>query len=78
MIGKAIKYMRRKVNLKQEVLAKKIDIARTTFAGYEQGYREPTFDTIEKIANECGYKIYFEDKKNNDKFELKDLDRKDI
>ena len=76
MIGKAIKNMRNNNNCKQEIIAKKVGIARTTYAGYEQGYREPPFDTIEKIANICGYKIYFES--NNEKFELKDLRRKDV
>jgi len=76
MIGKAIKHMRNNTKYNQEKLAKKINIARTTYAGYEQGYREPTFDTTEKIANICGYKIYFEN--DNEKFELKDLRRKDI
>ena len=78
MIWKAIKYMRKQADFKQEILAKKLDVARTTYAGYEQNYREPTFETIEKIANECGYKIYFENPNTEDRFELNDLKRKDV
>lgn len=68
--------MRNNTSFKQDVIANMIGVARTTYAGYEQGYREPTFETIEKIANICGYKIYFESDK--EKFELKDLKRKDV
>ena len=76
MIGKALKYMRKKLNYKQEVLARMLGISQQNLSRYEKNQRIVSFETIEKIANECGYKIYFESK--DDKFELKDLERKDI
>ncbi len=78
MLGKTIKYIRKTQNLNQEELGKLIGIARTTLAGYEQEYRSPTFDVIENIANACGYKIYFINEETNDKFQNKDIQRKDI
>ena len=35
------------------------------------------FDIIEKIANQCGYKIYFENEKNGERFQSKEIRRKD-
>ena len=78
MIGKALKYMRKTKKMKQSEISKIISVARNTISQYETETIQPTFDTIEKIANECDYNIYFENKKTKDKFELKDLNRKDI
>lgn len=38
-------------NLTQSDFSKKIDVARTTYAMYEQGHREPDYKTLQKIAN---------------------------
>ncbi len=76
MIGKAIKYMRNNKKLNQEQLSKIIDVERTTLSGYETERRNINFETIEKIANNCGYKIYFDNGK--ERFQVKDLERKDI
>ena len=76
MLGKALKYMRKKRGLNQKELAKILGIARTTVAGYEQEYREPTFTIIEEIAKICDFKIIFRHK--DEEFQLKDLSRKDI
>lgn len=76
MIGKALKYMRTRKSFKQEQIAKIIDVARNTVSQYENDAIQPTFDTIEKIANNCGYKIYFISE--DDKFQIKDLKRRDI
>lgn len=76
MIGKALKYMRIKKGLNQTQLAKILNIAQTTLSGYETKYSNPTFETIEQIANNCGYKIYFDN--GIEKFQIKDLERKDI
>ena len=76
MIGKALKFMRTNKELSQEDMAQIIGIDRTTLTGYETNRRNPTFELIEKIANKCGYKIYFDNGK--EKFQLKDLERKDI
>lgn len=76
MIGKIIKYMRKNKELSQEDLATLLQMNRTTLGNYETETRQPTFETIEKISNKCGYKIYFINEK--EKFQGKDLERKDV
>ena len=76
MIGKALKYMRKKKGYKQEVLAKTINISQQNLSRYENEQRIISFEMIEQIANKCGYKIYFDNGK--EKFQVKDLKRKDI
>lgn len=76
MIGKALKYMRNKTNLNQENLSKLINIGRSTLSDYEREKTDISFETLEKIANKCGYKIMFISK--DDRFQVKDLERKDV
>lgn len=78
MIGKTLKYMRVQKNIKQEFLAKKLGIERTTLSGYETERRQPDFDVIEKIARACGFEIYFINDKTGEKFKCTDIERKDI
>ena len=78
MIGESLKYMRKSNKMKQETLAKCLGISQQNLSRYENNQRIVSFDIIEALANECGYKIYFENMENHDKFELKDLERKDI
>ncbi len=78
MIGKILKTMRKKAQIPQNQLAKKCNIANTTLSGYESNYREPTFTTIEKIANECGYEIIFKNTTTNEILTSKNIDRKEI
>ncbi len=76
MIGKVIKYARKNKKLSQSELANLLEMNRTTLGNYETELRQPTFETLEKILNQCDFKIYFERK--GEKFEAKDLERKDI
>lgn len=78
MIGKTIKYLRVKKGFKQDDLARELGIARTTLSGYELETRQTSFETMEKIADKCGYDIYFVNKKDSSKFKMSDLERKDI
>lgn len=78
MIGKALKYMRKNQNLKQDNLTKSLNISQQNLSRYENEQRIVSFDTIEKIANVCGYEIYFINKKTKEKFTIKELNRKDI
>lgn len=78
MIGKALKYMRKKANLKQDTLSKSINTSQQNLSRYENEQRIVSFDTIEQLANICGYEIYFINDKTKDKFKLIDLKRKDI
>ena len=55
-----------------------IKVKGNTITQYEKGQRNPTFDTIEKIAELCDYSIYFKNNITGEEFTAKDLDRKDI
>lgn len=74
MIGNVLKYMRISNGLNQEQLGKILNLSQQNLSRYENNQRIISFDMIEKIAHECGYKIYFESK--NERFEAKDLKRK--
>ncbi len=78
MIGNVLRYIRKQKNYKQEVLGQMIKVKGNTITQYEKGQRNPTFDTIEKIATLCDYTIYFRNNKTGEEFTAKDLDRKDI
>ncbi len=78
MIGKSLKYMRKSKKLKQETLAKLINISQQNLSRYENEQRIISFETIEKIANTCDYEIFFINIKTKDKFKTSDLKRKDI
>lgn len=78
MIGKALKYMRLKNNYCQEDIAKQINIRSNALSQYETGTRQPTFETIEKIADLCNFDIYFQNRNTKETFKLKDINRKDI
>ncbi len=78
MIGKILKTMRRKANLSQIQISNKTGYARNTISQYETNTLQPTFETIEKIANECGYEIIFTNKKTNEVLTSKNIDRKEI
>lgn len=78
MLSKIIKTMRKKAKLTQNDLAKLCNIANTTLSGYESNYREPSFETLEKIANECGYKIQFKNEKNDEILTTENINRKEI
>ena len=78
MIGNVLRYMRRKKKYKQGQIGKIAGVARNTVSQYETETIQPTFEIIEKIANECGFKIYFESDDGKEKFQSKDINRKDI
>ena len=69
--------MRKKNNFKQQQIGETVGVARNTISQYETETIQPTFDIIEKIANKCGYKIYFVSFDEKEKFESKDVNRKD-
>lgn len=51
MISNRLKLLRTKRNITQAHFAKILGVARTTYAMYEQGQREPDFKTLIKIAD---------------------------
>lgn len=78
MIGNVLKYMRKKRLYKQSEVSKIAGVARNTISQYETETIQPTFEIIEKIANECGYNIYFESNDGKERFQSKDISRKEI
>lgn len=78
MIGKILKQMRKEKELSQEDMAMILNINQTTLSGYERGYREPSYETIEKIAKICNYEIQFINKTNNNILTTKNIERKEI
>lgn len=74
MIGSALKYMRIKKGLNQSELGKLSNLSQQNLSRYEKNQRIISFDLIEKIANNCGYQIYFEN--DEEKFQVKDIERK--
>lgn len=51
MLSDKLRKLRATTKYTQSELAQKIDVARTTYAMYEQGNREPDYETIQRIAN---------------------------
>lgn len=48
--GNRIRSLRKKYRLTQLELSAKVEIPKSTLAGYENGLRRPKFETIEKLA----------------------------
>jgi transcriptional regulator with XRE-family HTH domain len=62
-IGSRIKELRNSLGLSQEKLALKADIDRTYLAGVEQGKRNPSIKSLEKIVEALGvsFSEFFKD-----------------
>jgi|GEM_PF-459797 len=50
MFAKRLKQLRKKRKLSMQEVAETAGVAKSTYAGYESGYREPTLETIQLIA----------------------------
>jgi len=50
MFGTKLHMLRKERKLRQEDMAKQLGIARTTYAMYEQGKREPDYNTLIKLS----------------------------
>lgn len=50
MIGETIARLRRQKRWSQQTAADRLGIAKSTYAGYESGYREPGLDTLRQLA----------------------------
>ena len=75
MIGEILRFLRKSKKLKQSEVAKEINLAISTISGYETGYSEPTFDTIEKLANIYGYDIIFRSRTTKLEVTTKNINR---
>lgn len=70
--------MRKESNLSQEQIGKITGFARNTISQYETETLQPEFSTIEKIANECGYKIIFKNIYTGKELTSENIQRKEI
>lgn len=50
MIGDTIMQLRRQQRWSQQAVATRLGIAKSTYAGYESGYREPSLDILRQLA----------------------------
>ena len=51
MFNNKIRYLRKHQELTQADVANGINILQSTYSNYEQGTREPDFETLKKLAN---------------------------
>lgn len=51
MFGKRLAFLRKQKGLTQYELAEELDFSRGQISNYEQGSREPDFETLQKIAH---------------------------
>jgi transcriptional regulator with XRE-family HTH domain len=49
-IGEKLKELRLEIQLSQKKIANLLNISVTTYAGYEQGYREPNLENVKKLC----------------------------
>jgi len=50
MFAKRLKQLRKKRNLTMQEVADSVGVAKSTYAGYESGYRQPTIESIQTIS----------------------------
>lgn len=78
MIGKILRTMRRKSNFSQEQIANLTGFVRTTISQYESEVNQADFETIEKIAEICGYEVIFRNKNTKEELTSKNIEREEI
>lgn len=54
MFSERVIKLRKETNITQSELAKRLGIPRTTYSNYENGNRQPDYETLQKIANYFG------------------------
>lgn len=57
--GDRLTNLRKSKKITQQGMADILGIARTTYASYEQGHRQPDYDTLQKIADHFDTSIDF-------------------
>lgn len=57
-IGSRIQYIRKKKNITQEELAKKVDLARTSIVHIERGHQRLTIERLYKISNALDVSVH--------------------
>lgn len=75
-IGLILRKMRLDNHLSQLEMAQLLNVDQTTVSGWERGYREPTFDVIERIASICNYQVLFHNDGLKETIDTSNIDRK--
>lgn len=57
-IGSRIQHIRKKKNITQEELAKKVDLARTSIVHIERGHQRLTIERLYKISNALDVSVH--------------------
>ena len=78
MVGKLIRFMRKRNNFSQKQLADCLQVANCTLSHYEVESRSVSFSDMIRIAEACNFSIKFIDNKTSEVFELNDMKRKDV
>jgi len=65
MLGMIIRNMRLTAGLYQKELGEKVALADNTISSYERSNSQPTFDTITRICEVCGFELLIKDKQGN-------------
>lgn len=56
-LGQIVRAHRESLGISQETLAARSELDRTYISGLERGLRNPTIETVEKIARELGLAV---------------------
>ncbi|RFA31957.1 immunity repressor protein [Virgibacillus dokdonensis] len=82
MLKKRLVYLRKQKNLSQYQAAEKLGFSRGKLANYEQGTRQPDYDTLKQLADfydaSVDYLLGRTEKRNDNWNELTEKDEKDI
>ncbi|MEF3302402.1 helix-turn-helix domain-containing protein [Paenibacillus sp. GYB003] len=57
VIGETITQLRKQMRWSQQTVAARLGIAKSTYAGYESGYREPSVDMLGQLAELFGVTV---------------------
>ena len=75
MIGTILRNMRKIRGLTQDNISRELHLAENTISNYETEYSNPNFDTIYKFAKACNFDIEFVDKKNKQRYTIKEISK---
>ena len=78
MIGRIIRFMRKRNHFSQKQLADYLQIANCTLSHYEVESRGVSFEDMVRIAEACNFTVKFVDNQTQEVFELNDMKRKDV
>lgn len=76
MVGRMLRSIRRKKNLKQNDIADKLNVTANTISNYETEASNISFETAVKYIHECNFEIQFIDKENNKIYKLETISKK--